>query len=397
LAHERFKPDAQGLIRTIQQGLGQTSAPAPAQDDLAFRVYADHKARAKARQRRVLRVVGAVFGAIILVRLIFFFLPDLLIWLVVPDHSIRTFTGHSKDITSVAFSPDGRTALSGSLDNTARLWEVATGKQLLTFTGHAPVFPERAIDVVAFSPDGRTALSGRRTERTISNGDGLKLWDLETGKELQTFKLFHGPAAFSPNGRTVLSNGSDTMFGLDPKLKLWDVITGKELRTLRNSPAYVVAFLSDARTALSIDWDGNFTRWDAATGRELRTYKLRERMALWEYIHSVAFSPDGSTALIGSSEKTIKLWDLANGKELQSFTGSKYVPTVAFAPDGRTVVSSGSWHSSLKLWEVATGKELRTFSGHKGIVRAVALSPDGRTALSASEDTTLKLWDLTGP
>jgi WD40 repeat protein len=120
-------------------------------------------------------------------------------------------------------------------------------------------------------------------------------------------------------------------------------------------------------------------------------------MALWEYIHSVAFSSDGSTALIGSSEKTIKLWDLVNGKELQSFTGSKYVPTVAFAPDGRTVVSSGSWDSSLKLWEVATGKELRTFSGHRGIVRAIALSPDGRTALSASEDTTLKLWDLAGP
>jgi WD40 repeat protein len=79
---------------------------------------------------------------------------------------LRTFTGHSDGVASVAFSPDGRTALSSSRDQTLKLWEVATGKQLRTFTGHSAM-----VFKVAFSPDGRTALSG-------SSDKTLKLWDL---------------------------------------------------------------------------------------------------------------------------------------------------------------------------------------------------------------------------
>ena len=84
----------------------------------------------------------------------------------VGDQSLRTFKGHSNVVNSVAFAPDGRTALSASNDGTVKLWEVATGKELRTFRGHS-----QAVNSVTFSPDGRTALSG--------GSDGtLKLWDL---------------------------------------------------------------------------------------------------------------------------------------------------------------------------------------------------------------------------
>ncbi|MEJ2118418.1 MAG: hypothetical protein P8Y36_11230 [Alphaproteobacteria bacterium] len=116
---------------------------------------------------------------------------------------------------------------------------------------------------------------------------------------------------------------------------------------------------------------------------------------------------------IGSDDHTLKLWDVATGEELRTFRGhSSHVNSVAFSPDGSTVVSGGAGETlailpdgrtvitgsadySLKLWDVASGKELSTLTGHSDTVQSVAFSPNGRTALSGSWDKTLKLWDLT--
>ena len=124
------------------------------------------------------------------------------------DPLIRTFTGHASTVGSVAYSPDGRTALSGSWDKTLKLWDVATGRELRTFTGHG-----YGVRSVAYSPDGRTALSG-------SDDKTLKLWDVATGRELRTFTGHSGrvwSVAYSPDGRTALSGGHDKT------LKLWDL------------------------------------------------------------------------------------------------------------------------------------------------------------------------------
>jgi len=311
--------------------------------------------------------------------------PGNSLWRFLHDRSLRTFSGHSRRIDSVAFSPDGSTALSGSWDDTlTTLWEVATGKELRTFTGHT-----NPVSSVAFSPDGRTALSGSWDKK-------LKLWEVATGKDLRTFSGHSDTVwsvAFSPDGysvpfRTVLSGDGVGM------LKLWEVATGQELRTFTRHSAAVssVAFAPDGRTALSGSWDRTLKLWEVATGKELRTFFTGHSDA----VSSVAFAPNGRTALSGSWDMTLKLWEVATGKELRTFTGhSAAVSSVTFAPDGRTALS-GSWDRTLKLWEVATGKELRTFTGHSGPVNSVAFSPDGRTALSGSYDTTLKLWDLTG-
>jgi WD domain, G-beta repeat len=131
------------------------------------------------------------------------------------DDSIRTFTGHSNPVTSVAFSPDGRTVLSGSFDRTLELWDVATGEALRTFG--LPGY----VKSVAFSPDGRKALSGGDT-------GVLKLWDVQSGKELREFAGSFGEVnsvVFSPNGRTALTGHNEP--GQDDKLlNLWDVATG---------------------------------------------------------------------------------------------------------------------------------------------------------------------------
>jgi predicted NACHT family NTPase len=248
---------------------------------------------------------------------------------------IRTFTGHTGGVTSVAISPDGRTALSGSglIRGSAevKLWDIASGRRLRNFTGHAG--PVRSVTI---SPDGRAALLSSRT---------LKLWDIASGRELRSFTGHTGhirSVAFSPDGRTALSGS------FDKTLKLWDIASGRELRTF--------------------------------TGHT-------------DQVYSVVISPDGRTAL-SSSLKGMKLWDIASGRELRSFTGhTSYVASAAFSPDGHMALS-GSGDNTLKLWDIASGRELRSFTGHTGHIRSVAFSPDGRTALSGSADKTLKLWDI---
>ncbi len=239
---------------------------------------------------------------------------------------LKTFTGHSFYVSSVVFSPDGKTALSGSEDKTLKLWDLETGNALKTFTGHSGY-----VNSVAFSPNGRRALS--------SGGHSLKLWDIATGKELKTISghsALVNSVAFSPDGKTALSGSEDTT------LKLWDLETSNALKTF--------------------------------TGHS-------------DYVFSVAFSPDGKTALSGSRDKTLKLWDLETGKELKTFTGhsSSGVKSVVFSPDGQRALS-GSYDTTLKLWDIASGKELKTFTGHSGWVYSVTFSSDGQRVLSGSCD-----------
>ena len=204
---------------------------------------------------------------------------------------IQTFSGHTLFVMSVAFSADGKLALSGSLDKTLKLWDVATGRELRTFKGHTDL-----VHSVAFSPDRKLALSGSRDTT-------LKLWDVATGRELRTFSGHTNEVmsvAFSPDGNLALSGSADKT------LKLWELATGRELRTLRGHTELVssVAFSPDGKLALSGSADRTLKLWDVATGRELRIFSGET-----EGVLSVAFSPDGNLALSGGADKTLHLRD----------------------------------------------------------------------------------------
>ena len=127
------------------------------------------------------------------------------------EDALQTFQGHSHHVYSVAFSADGRYALSGSNDNTLKLWDVSSGQEVRTFSGHT-----NAVQSVAFSADGRYALSG-------SADKTLKLWNVSNGQEVRTFSGHTSnvmSVAFSADGRYALSGSSDKT------LKLWDGLVG---------------------------------------------------------------------------------------------------------------------------------------------------------------------------
>jgi WD40 repeat protein/tRNA A-37 threonylcarbamoyl transferase component Bud32 len=325
-------------------------------------------------------------------------------------HTLR----HGDWVLAVAFSPDGRTALTGSSDNAARLWDATTG-QLRATLRH-----DHAVSAVAFSPAGRTALTG--SNRTA------RLWDTASGKLLQT--VYHDAkvdaVAVSPDGHTALTGS------FSGRARLWDTATGKEIATLPHGrPVRAVTFSPDGRAALTGSEDAMARLWDTATGKELHTLrhdhgvtavafspdgrtavtgsvdrtarlwdaasgKLKAALRHSDSVLAVAFNPDSRTALTGSADKTARLWNAASGNVVATFYHDSEVNAVAFSADGRSIVT-GSWDkfkkkAAARLWDIASTQEI-LITRHDGPVFALALSPDGRTALTGSDDKTARLWD----
>ncbi|MFM6669825.1 MAG: eIF2A-related protein, partial [Dolichospermum sp.] len=288
---------------------------------------------------------------------------------------LQTLTGHSNRIRSVAYSPDGQTLASGSVDDTIKLWDVKTGNLLQTLSDHSS-----SVCSVAYSPDGQTLASG-------SDDKTIKLWDVKTGNLLQTLSghsHWVRSVAYSPDGQTLASGSWDNT------IKLWNVKTGNLLQTLsgHSYSVWLVAYSPDGQTLASGGWDNTIKLWNVKTGNLLQTLSGHSYS-----VSSVAYSPDGQTlASGGGRDETIKLWDVKTGNLLQTLTGhSSWVFSVAYSPDGQTLASGGG-DKTIKLWNVKTGKLLQTFKGHSSWVYSVAYSPDGQTLASGSLDNTIKIW-----
>jgi len=302
--------------------------------------------------------------------------------------------GHILSLTSVAFSPNGKYVLTGSIDNTAKLWDL-TGREMQTFKGHTD-----QVLSVAFSPDGNFVLTG-------SADNTAKLWDL-SGSEIQTFKghvsAIHS-VAFSPvtpedpkGGKYVLTGSADYT------AKLWD-FSGQETLTFlgHTLPIMSVVFAPNGKQVLTGSQDGKAKLWDLS-GNEIQSFKHKADVL------SVAFSPDGNFILTGCKDKIARLWNVS-GKEIQEFKGhGELVSSVAFSPDGKRILTGSgdnpynqpSEDRTAKLWDL-NGREIQTFTGHDFDVRSVAFSPvspddptGGKYVLTGSADATAKLWDLSG-
>jgi WD40 repeat protein len=286
----------------------------------------------------------------------------------------------------VALAPDGRRALSGSLDKTVRLWDVQTGQELLRLDTF-----RSGVAGVAFAPDGKrfavacgfARVSHIAMREPFPGGimqwrrpqppdRSVTVWDTDTGRLVLTLRGHEDEVtsvAFTPDGKRLVSGG------FDRTAILWDLETSQPVRRFRGHTGEVLG------VAVSADGRRLFTCGGTLSpaGDDGVNTKKGEGQ-----------EPDAPRA----PDTQPRLWDLETGEELRAFHGHGHtVLGVAFSPNGRRALSGGM-DRSVRLWDVETGEEIHRFDGHNAVVRAVAFTPDGRRALSGGWDGNLRLWRL---
>ena len=341
--------------------------------------------------------------------------------------------GHKDYVSKLAFSPDGKTLLTGSKDGTIQAWDTATGNYRFTCTGHfegikglvfsldgntltslnQPFNPSgivqrhqwntntgqllstnfltdsRDLTPMAISPDGKTVAAHR-------SGGRCSLWDLTTTppQVIDRFSLEGFPRgrlnvkmAFSVDGRMLATGGEDGL------VQMWNLIESKKIRhrfTVKGHKHNIrtLAFSPDGTMLASGGKDGTLCLWRVADGASLFTSTAHQSL-----INTVAFSPDSK--ILASGGKELYLWDTATSTQFRTTPRklTAWISTLVFSPDGNTLVA-GNWDGILELWDVRPGGLLSTHTGHTWWVEVLKFSPDGRTLVSSSFwDGTILLWD----
>ncbi|MDR3232512.1 MAG: SUMF1/EgtB/PvdO family nonheme iron enzyme [Planctomycetaceae bacterium] len=311
-------------------------------------------------------------------------------------------------VGSAAFSPDGKWVLTAGSDETIRIWETATGKELRRLDDVS-----WGLDSAAFSPNGKWVLT-----------DHGQIWDAVTGKKLRQFGDAKA-ATFSPDGKLVLTANGDAA-----SVSIWNAATAIELQKF-DVKAKSAVFSPDGKLMLTGDSDGTIRIWNAAARWGLiKTFVVRASSAafspdskrllttpfphqddaavqIWDIAAlkelwrvnveagSAAFAPDGKSVLTVSDARmggggVVQIWDTATAKELWRVNAGAH--SAVFSPDGKWVLTksgSGDGHS-VQIWETATEKNLWKFDN----VSSADLSPDGKLLLTVKRDGVARIWNL---
>ena len=330
-------------------------------------------------------------------------------------------SGHMDWVSSVAFSPDGKTLASGGAsggDSVIRLWNAHTGEHIRTLKGDPA-----NIRSVAFSPDGKTLASG---------GDSvIRLWNAHTGEHIRTLKGGdRGPSQacrLVPMARLSQVGASTTPFGCGTPTRANTSAPSKGIRGPSQAWRLVPMARPSQVGATSPSGCGTPTRGNTSAPSkgilrstlEASAWRLVPMARLSQVgvtnpsicgtptrantsapskgIRSVSLAwrlvPMAKTLASGSRDRSIRLWNAHTGEHIRTLEGhADWVFSVAFSPDGKTL-ASGSRDRSIRLWNAHTGEHIRTLEGHTGTVSSVAFSPNGKTLVSGSDDTTIYLWN----
>ena len=331
------------------------------------------------------------------------------VWDAATGGKISTLKGLSGQASCVAYSPDGTTIVSG-LDKTLKVRDATSGKELLTLAGH-----KSPVNNVAFSPDGKRIASG--------DDDGtIRLWDAATGRELLKIEAFIEKSpffgkglVFSPDGKKLAGWRTSYTGNTHTTLKVWDAANGHELLTIKDFPRVLIrlAFSPDGTRIATAGGDGLVRIWDAANGQKLFDFKGHKGQ-----VDCVAFSPDGKLLASGGMDGTLKLWDPACRQETLTLTG---VYGAAFSPDGMRIVSGIASENRLRIWNAATGKQelslkrdaaragtpptqssaavfsanraAQLLQGNRRAMTSLAFASDGIRIAGGFGDGSVELWD----
>jgi WD40 repeat protein len=286
---------------------------------------------------------------------------------------------HAHNVIAIDFSPDGKSLVTGSRDDTAKLWDVAERRVRATLEGH-----RASVYSVEFSPDGKILATG-------SFDKTARLWNAADGSLIATLKGHTGGIrrlAFSPDGKVLVTASQDKT------VKLWDVESHRLLKTLitRDLPIIYLAVSPDGTMLATCTGivtprtKGALTLWDIETGMEIRTIQQ-------DVFGSPAFSPDGALLACRDQQRNVTLFDVATGKALRILKDTHNGSWVKFSPDGRQVASAYT-DGTVKLNDVATGHLRTELLGHKKRVWSFDFAPDGNTLVSGGSDGMVIFWDI---
>lgn len=351
-------------------------------------------------------------------------------------------TGHTAEITKVALSPDGRYILSGSFDESVKLWDVASGQDVRTLHGFT------------FGPAwvGFTADSARFL--VLEGGNSLDVYDTRTAQLLNRLPEAGYPlsALVSGDGRIAISarpgSSSVSVVELATGNTLWTVPLDTsesavalsadgttlltERRQVKTSTSALKALLG--RPEMKVTERIELRLWDVASRRGPRNVAITPELQNDSMVDNLALSPDGHRLLEELPDHTLAVYELESGQRIRTFSGhwspqSRAATALMFSPDGRIVARST--YDGVQLWEVATGRTLATLEGAAvgfsadgqrlvvgkaagGVpllhelatgretplgggtagVSELALTPDERYVVAAMEDGAARLWDL---
>lgn len=277
--------------------------------------------------------------------------------------------GHLQTVTSVAFAPDARTVVSGSRDESVRIWDATTGKELRKLEGHSG-----EVNAVALTPDGSTIASAG-FDRTV------RLWDAATGT-LRVALAGHDGAitsiSFAKDGKTLVSASGDKT------VIVWDVAAAKiKTKMTANAPLRAVA----AGPFVATGGEDPTVKLFALTGGNV----LKSLEGHGSALTTLAFAPTGGRLASGGVDGTVRLWNPTTGASLGVIDGHDVFPlSLAWTDDGKRLASSG--YNTVHVWDPDTRNELARLSGHAQPVNAIAWAPSSKGIALGSMDRTLRLF-----
>lgn len=286
--------------------------------------------------------------------------------------AIRTLTGHQSWVVTLAFNPKVPVLVSGSLDDSIRVWNWQTGQTLYTLAGH-----ERGVNSVAISSGGQVLAS-------CGDDAAVKVWNLGDRSLLHTLKghLRDATAVAIGIQGFVLASGSE-----DGSIKLWTLDRGNLVKSL-NSSAMVktVALAANDSLVISGGLDNTVRIWNLQTGTNIKILAGHTNS-----INQVAVSPTEDLIASASKDRTLRLWDLKTGSLVHRLQGhTQEVKTTVFFPDGQHLLS-GSSDGTLRIWH-RRGTLEHVLNAHSHPIHSVAIHSSGKLLASASADKTIKLW-----
>ncbi|GHV96328.1 hypothetical protein AGMMS50293_26480 [Spirochaetia bacterium] len=281
--------------------------------------------------------------------------------------------GHSEGISSIAFSPDGRYIVSSSWDQSLKVWNIETARELRTFTG----INSGAV-TVDWSPD--------TIESRIISGswDGtITIWDARTAEIIKTFPAHTGAVSsisYNNNGEQIISGG------FDGSIKIWDK-NGTFISGFDRYEAPINSVINAGKFIVSGYRDGCMKIWDGNTRDIIKILNSNNGA-----ICSLSSDAKGSIIIIGYFNGAIGILDTINYNQriiLNAHNGS--VNAVDMSTDGEHIVSC-SFDKTVKIWDINTGSLIKTFTGHENSATTVIFNPNGEYIVSGSWDGTIRRW-----